>query len=398
MNFQMKQIPNTLRNPWLDYLRGFLTLLVVAHHSSLAYTTFASFDKEAYIRSTNPVVDVVRWQGMDYFEDFNDIFFMALMFLVGGIFLMNSIQKKGQASFISDRFYRLIVPFLFGSVVLMVIAYWPSYYLAHGNFDLISYITDFFTVESWPSGPMWFVWVLFLFNVVFAISFPYIKTYILKLGQRTVSYRSHPIKIILVGYLIAWVSYVPLVLLSGAGAWTGFGPFDFQVSRILLYFSFFYTGIILGSPDISHGLFAKHSYLVKKWFLCVFGCILTYLLLKLSEAPLTRMFMQQQLTDMQATLIYRSIWVLSCVFSGIAFLVVFRRIFNPVNAWWQALSENAYGIYLIHYVFVVWCQFVLTYTDFPVIIKFGITFVISVGASWGITYVIRKNKKLAGLI
>jgi len=35
------------RNLWVDYLRSVITVLVVAHHSSLAYTTFAWFDKEA---------------------------------------------------------------------------------------------------------------------------------------------------------------------------------------------------------------------------------------------------------------------------------------------------------------------------------------------------------------
>ena len=68
------------RNVWVDYLRSAITVLVVAHHASLAYTTFASFDKSAYINSTNPVVDTDRTVLMDIFENFNDIFFMFLMF------------------------------------------------------------------------------------------------------------------------------------------------------------------------------------------------------------------------------------------------------------------------------------------------------------------------------
>src|ERR1700733_16035156 len=70
---------------WLDYLRAFITVLVVAHHSSLAYTTFASFNKQAYNDSTHPIVDTVRSGALDIFEDFNDVFFMSLMFLISGI-------------------------------------------------------------------------------------------------------------------------------------------------------------------------------------------------------------------------------------------------------------------------------------------------------------------------
>jgi hypothetical protein len=44
-----------------DYLKTTLVLMVVAHHSCLAYTTFAHFDPAQYLtRSTAPVVDIAR--------------------------------------------------------------------------------------------------------------------------------------------------------------------------------------------------------------------------------------------------------------------------------------------------------------------------------------------------
>jgi len=104
-------VQNSSRIPWVDYLRGFITLLVVAHHSSLAYTTFASFNKAAYISSTHPIVDTMRSRGLDYFEDFNDIFFMSLMFLISGVFVMRSLQNKGVVHFMRDRFYPLVHSF-----------------------------------------------------------------------------------------------------------------------------------------------------------------------------------------------------------------------------------------------------------------------------------------------
>ena len=67
----------------IDYLRTTLTLMVLAHHSSLAYTSWAHFDPQHIFRSTAPIVDTTRWAFFDYAENFNDVFFMSLMFFVG---------------------------------------------------------------------------------------------------------------------------------------------------------------------------------------------------------------------------------------------------------------------------------------------------------------------------
>lgn len=163
----MGATPN--RTLWLDYLRSALTVLVVAHHTSLAYTTFASFNKDAYILSTHPVVDTHRWIGMDIFENFNDVFFMSLMFFISGIFVLPALRKKGVAAFLRDRFYRLFIPFVVAVSVLMLVAYYPAYYLAHHQHHIKAYIIDFFTTEQWLVGPPWFIWVLFAFNLVIAL-------------------------------------------------------------------------------------------------------------------------------------------------------------------------------------------------------------------------------------
>jgi len=111
----------------VDNLRSFITVLVVAHHSSLAYATFGFFNKEAYITSTHPIVDQARWKGLDIFIDFNDIFFMSLMFLISGIFVMQSIQHKLVKAFVRDRFFRLFIPFMLGVTILMLLAYYPAF-------------------------------------------------------------------------------------------------------------------------------------------------------------------------------------------------------------------------------------------------------------------------------
>jgi glucan biosynthesis protein C len=383
----------TVRSPWIDNLRGFITLLVVAHHSSLAYTTFAYFDKTAYNHSTHPIVDVARWKGLDIFEDFNDIFFMSLMFLISGIFVVNSL-KKGTVLFIRERFYRLFIPFLVGVTLLMLLAYYPAYLLAYGKNDVKAYIIDFFTVESWPVGPPWFIWILFLFNLIFALLYPALKSGIYRLGTLLNNQKIDSFKIILSLYLISWILHIPLLLWAGPGSWTGIGPFDFQISRILLYFGYFIIGILIGSVPLNTGIFAGESDLALKWPMWCLASIGIYTALKLSEAPLIQCITTGQLTRLSAEILYRSLWILSCVFSCLAFLTLFKRFFSYTNHIWESLSANAYGIYLIHYIFVLWCQYLLLNTDLHAFAKFLITFLASVSLSWFSAVCLRRLKMI----
>lgn len=119
--------------------------------------------------------------------------------------------------------------------------------------------------------------------------------------------------------------------------------------------------------------------------------VCVYALFKLSEAPLTRMLKTQQLSMFQATLMYRSVWALSCTLSCIAFLTTFNSIIRQSNRWWKSLAANAYGIYLTHYIFVLWCQYyLLPYTLHPVV-KFSITTVVGISLGWLLTWILRKN-------
>jgi len=100
----------------------------------------------------------------------------------------------------------------------------------------------------------------------------------------------------------------------------------------------------------------------------------------------------KELSRLQATLIYRSIWTLSCTVSSIAFLTTFKTFFNRDR--WASLSDNAYGIYLVHYIFVIWCQYYLLSQPLPAGIKFLVTFIFSVSFSWLIVYGLRKSKQV----
>jgi fucose 4-O-acetylase-like acetyltransferase len=78
----------------LDHARTFITLLVVLHHSVINYTYFGNGDR-------------MRWLGFDLVVLFNDSFFMACMFFISGLFVYDSLARRGGANFLANRAWRL---------------------------------------------------------------------------------------------------------------------------------------------------------------------------------------------------------------------------------------------------------------------------------------------------
>ncbi|MGN6419471.1 MAG: acyltransferase family protein [Pseudobacter sp.] len=381
----------TGRNLWVDYLRSAITVLVVAHHASLAYTTFASFDPVAYIRSTNPVVDHQRWIGMDVFSNFNDIFFMFLMFFIGGLFIAKSLEKKGSWLFIKDRIYRLLIPFIVLGTLFMLLAYYPSYYLAHQSWNIEDYVKDFFTTEAWPVGPPWFLWVLFVFNAITAIMWPVLRGPFAAISGRVSSLQNKPVICFFLLFGITWILYVPVAWSTGAGTWTGWGPFDFQLSRFLAYAGYFLLGVIIGAGDFNSGIFSVSSKLVRHYRYWIVLALLLFASLTFNSYfnILAGLVKQNLLPANAAWGLYYSIYAASCTASCLAFITVFRKTINSPDRLWDSLSTNAYLIYLVHYIFIVWMQFLLMPLNIHAFFKFIIVFVVALGSGWIISIRLR---------
>src|SRR3984893_8607465 len=99
------------RNAALDRARTFITMLVLIHHSVIAYTYFGHTDKASVL-------------GFDCVVLFSDSFFMSGMFFLSGLFGWPSLQRKGIGWFLRDRWWRLGLPFIICALILMPIAYY----------------------------------------------------------------------------------------------------------------------------------------------------------------------------------------------------------------------------------------------------------------------------------
>ncbi len=138
MNDNVKSRSAPGRDVVMAYLRAFVTLLVIAHHAVLAYHPYAppppaSMGAQPMFWPAFPVVDAHRWLGIDLFVGFNDTFFMSLMFLISGVFVWPSLQRKGPGQFLVGRVRRLGLPFLAAAALLAPLAYVPTYLQTGGT-------------------------------------------------------------------------------------------------------------------------------------------------------------------------------------------------------------------------------------------------------------------------
>lgn len=226
-----------------DYLRAFVIVLVLWHHAILAYTTFALLNPEKPIETFSPVVDIQRWVGFDLMAGFNDTFFMALMFFISGLFVWQSITRKGARKYLNDRLKRLGIPFVIAVPILIPLAYYP----AQLNVELVyggsSSYGDFWLsmVQSGfgTAGPLWFLWLLLVFDGMVALLYRVgIHHAGIFRGRATIVFE-RPLAFFGALLGISTVAYLPMALIFEPLEWIGIGPFEAQANRILFYLVYF---------------------------------------------------------------------------------------------------------------------------------------------------------------
>ena len=386
----------------LSYLRAFVTVLVVAHHSLLAYHPYApsspsSFNAPPMLWRAFPIVDSHRCPGSDVFVGFNDIYFMALMFFISGLFVWPAVVRKGVGKFLRDRFLRLGFPFVIAALLLAPIAYYPSYLVSGADPRLHAFWQQWKSLGSWPAGPAWFIWVLLAFDCFAALLSKLIPAWGQMLGRLASRFGDYPIRFFALLVLLSALTYVPMALVFDPLSWVSLGPFSFQTSRILHYAAYFLAGIGAGAYGLDRGLLAPAGRLARHWALWLsgsifsFGFCVAFLLATLAA-----------LSKGQSTVGLRIAgdlsFVVCCASAGLALLGFFLRFAQRSSSIFDSLSRNAYGIYLAHYAFVSWLQYSLLKIPISGPAKACSVFLLALALSWGLTATLRRLPAFARVI
>ena len=366
----------------LHNLRAVVILIVLAFHAVLAYVQFipehaGAFNKPPYIWRSFPIADSHRFFGFDLFCAWQDIYLMALMFLLSGLFVWSSLQRKRSFGFIRDRLRRLGIPYVFGVLVLNPIAFYPAYLSLGGDPSIAAYLRAYVGLPFLPNAQLWFLWQLLALNFVLVAIYLIAPAAIPALARWCAKAGKRPGVFFGVLVAVSAVAYVPLALIFTPWGWSNSGILSVQWCRPLLYGVYFFTGVGIGAAGLDVGLVNVDGALGRHWKLWLVVALGT-LLLWMGVTSLTLDGDAPLLIQIAAGLCF----VLACA-GGCFFVIASSLRFGLVrSAALDSLSTNAYSLYLVHYVPTVWLQYALVGAPLFALIKAVIVFCGTVIVSW----------------
>jgi len=378
------------RNAAFDRARSFVILLVLIHHSVIPYTYYGHTDRQSFL-------------GFDAVVTFNDSFMMVAMFLLSGLFTWPSLQRKGVSDFLRGRWLRLGLPYAFGAVVLMPIAYY-AVELRNSGEGFGPYLVKTMTVGPWESGPIWFLAVLLAFDMLAAVAYRTAPGMVEAIGRLSIASRNRPSLAFWALLAASVIVYVPPDLYFGIGRWFTFGPLAIQADRILLYALYFFVGVGIGSAGIDRGVLSEDGALARRWPAWLAATVLTFVgLIGLIY------YKREFLADPDNPPLW---WDAAHAFFFACFsasqtlnlLALFLRFENHGRSILDSLRESSFGIFLIHYVPLLWLQYALFgITLAPTmqetaILKALIVFVLTLAISWAATSALRKIPGVARVL
>ncbi len=370
-------------------LRAVVILIVVAFHSALPYLASQppqpfAFDVEPYRWIAFPIVDHQRWFGFDLFCAWQDISLMPLMFFLAGLFVPASLGRKGAGrkaalAYLADRWWRIGLPFVLAVVLLSPVAYYASYRLTAADPSPLAFWQHWRALPMWPSGPQWFLWQVFVFSALASALYGFTPRWSRVLSDWAGRTSDRPL-VFAAGLIgLSAAAYIPLALVFTPWDWRNIGPFSFQDCRPLLYLVYFFAGYAVGAHGCDRGVLRADGQLARTWLvwllaavicMCVWGALTSLTLPDWSASPLV------------GRLASAAAFPFACAAGVIAYLAMALRLLHARHRLLDSLSQNAYGIYLVHYVFVLWLGYAFVGVSLSAPAKMIIVCSVALAASW----------------
>lgn len=367
----------TSRNAPIDRTRTFLTLVVLLHHAVIPYTYFGHTDATSFI-------------GFDMVVLATDSFFMAMFFFLSGLFVWPGLGHKSPGTYLRDRLLRLGLPFAIAAFTVIPIAYYALALRQQPDLGFAAFWWKTVTAGPWPSGPIWFVWVLLVFDLTASLLYRVSSHLIDPINRLSQRGFDRPAVFFLFLLAVSAAVYVPSLLFFHPNRWFEFGPFDVQASRLLHYFAYFLIGAGVGAANADRGLLSADGRLAKGGWGWAAATLVPYCLMW------GMIYIKREILDNPPVppqwyhLVYGLFFAAFSAAIMFAILAYFLESKQSGRSMLDPMRADAYGIFLVHYPIVLWLQYWLFDYDLPAIVKASVAFVLTVAFSWAVTRALRQ--------
>jgi peptidoglycan/LPS O-acetylase OafA/YrhL len=355
----------TPRDLYIDRLRAVMTALVVLHHCAITYGAPGSW----YYNELHPSGSL---SGMllTMFVATNQAYFMGFFFLLAGYFTPTSLERKGYARFIGDRFLRLGLPLLFFIVVLNPLTD-SIVGAAQGK--------PFWAVVAWHwnhtvigAGPMWFVQALLMFTLVYcawrAISGPSLRQQPAASPVPSSSW-----------WLLSAVGVGVAALAIRQFVPTGVNVIGLQLGYFASYVFLFAVGIAARRHDWLKQLQWRRA----RWWIVALVIAWPALPLGIALSGATNGTKVNFSGGLSWPAILYAFWEPFVAWGLIAaWLLLFRTYMNSPSQFWSWLNRRAYTVYIIHPPILVGVALLLQAWAAPALVKFGMTGTLACAVCW----------------
>lgn len=319
---------------YFDIIRVFLTVLVIYHHSAIAFGASGGW----YYISKETASGLTQ-QLLSANMAIDQSFCMSLFFFISAYLMAISFDHKGTKAFIRDRLNRLGIPLLI-------------YYF------LFDPLLNYWIYGIWGKpglGPMWFVFTLLIFE------FCYI-CYRHFCGKQLHITCKFPRITTLIGFM----------LITGALAFTirlyipvGQDIFGLQLGFFALYIGMYLGGILAYRNQWLKQLELKNT---RFWLIVVILSTIFLLYVILSSPPT-----EEFAGGWNAQALFYAFWEpFMCVGISCLILTYGKFYFNYSSPSIQKLSRNSYAAYIIHPLIVVGCTLGADFLPGSPLIRLGL--------------------------
>jgi len=355
------------RELYIDRLRAVMTAFVLLHHTAITYGAIGGW----FWYELKPS-SALSSQLLIQFCTVNQAYFMGFFFLLAGYFTPASLERKGYARFIADRFTRLGLPLLAFILILGPLTAAMAHWADTGRFwEVFPYLLQHAVIIP---GPLWFAEALLIFCLVYC-------AWRALFGSPLAASERIPHS------LPRGRAWLLSALLTGIGALairqfvpTGVNIAALQLGYFATYIALFAAGIAAWRYEWLRQLTWDNAR-IAIWA----GAIALPLM------PLGVLLAQVTGTDRAANFggglswhaILYALWEPFVAWGLIAaWLLIMRRYGNAPSAFWTWLTRRAYAVYILHPPVLVGITVLLHPWAAPALVKFGVAGTLTCAASW----------------